>query len=92
MSVFIEGECGGIDAVLKGHPGFGLVTLSVCLIREHGLGIARDPEGGGPGHAVVFRRPDDRSAPVVTTRIPHAAQEALARGCRWIVTPTGEPF
>lgn len=53
FSVYIADECGGADAVLSGHEGYALVSLTVEFLGSQGLGIVRDEEHGGPGHCLV---------------------------------------
>jgi hypothetical protein len=54
LSVVLESECkGGIETLLKGHIGFGVVAFSVGEIRSLGWGVVRAPDDDLPGHAHV---------------------------------------
>lgn len=57
MSVSIESVLSqvglGPDDVLRNHEGFGLVALTVGLVREHGQGVVRRPLAEDLAHAEV---------------------------------------
>lgn len=60
---------------LKGHDGFGLVSLSVAEIRKLGLGICREPLPGNPRHAVIQGKKTD------------SRKNKLARASEWVAEP-----
>ncbi len=43
MSVALNAECAGPEAVLAGHPGFALAAVKAGFVRECMQGITRDP-------------------------------------------------
>jgi hypothetical protein len=88
MSAFIAAECGGVDALLRGLPGFYIVRLTAEALRACGQIVARDPEGGGPGHVVIVgdkRRKVDYEGKRVRAR------EVLALNSEWVVAPPNDP-
>lgn len=60
MSVSLGVDLGisGSDpmTLLEGWEEHGLVSLPVSNLREHGLGIVRDPQSDDPAHALVWGR------------------------------------
>lgn len=65
------------SGVLAGMPGFGLVSLTAGLVRQHGQVIEEAPETADPSHAHVIgakRKPTRR---------------AFAKAAEWVVKPTG---
>ncbi|MGH8188399.1 MAG: hypothetical protein ACREUC_17705 [Steroidobacteraceae bacterium] len=62
-------------AVLNSHEGFGLVSITAGLAREHGQAVARDPLPDDPAHAIVYGRKTD------------AARKRFSRECVCIVDP-----
>ncbi len=84
VSVFIVAESLGEQAVLRGHENHALVKLTVGLVRACGLGILRDPEGGGPGHALHI---GDKNRRIEIDGERRRACEALAKNCEWVASP-----
>ena len=76
MSVSIESTlvCNGLGAehALRNHEDFGLVALSVALVREHGQGVVRRPLPDDPAHGEVVGS---------KTR---SVRKAFARNAVWI--------
>lgn len=56
-SLLARGE--PVTKVLRGHEGFGLVSITAGLVRQLGQGVAKDPLPEDPDHAVVFGRKTD---------------------------------
>src|SRR5262249_43305892 len=65
----------GPEAALAGHEGFALALITAGLVRECGLGVARQPLSENPAHAVGF----GKKTPKIRRR--------LAREARWVVPP-----
>ncbi len=42
------------DVVLANHPGYGLVSLSVGLLRQLNLGVIKEPTEAEPWHGCVY--------------------------------------
>lgn len=63
------------QAALADHEGFALAAITVGLVRECGLGVARQPLPENPAHAVVFGKK--------TSKI----RRRLAKEARWVVSP-----
>jgi hypothetical protein len=79
MSVYLAegGTCGGRtpDEVIARFPGYGLVALSVQVVRQLGLRIRRRPLPDEPMHAEVYGQK--------TTRV----RKALAKVSTWLIRP-----
>ena len=75
MSVVLAKEHGNPEAVLEGHEGYSLASITACLARENCQGIARDPTQENPAHALVFGKKTE------------ATSKKLARGAEWVVPP-----
>lgn len=74
VSVYLEAECGGVDAVIEGHSGYGVASLQSGLARAQGQGITRVPEGTA-GHAHIV---GDK---------PKRIQKALSKGATIVLAP-----
>ncbi len=55
LSVYLESMTTP-DAVASEGTESCMVSLSVAVLREEGLGIILDPSSGGPGHCLVTGR------------------------------------
>jgi alpha-D-ribose 1-methylphosphonate 5-triphosphate synthase subunit PhnG len=78
LSVVIASECtGGMETLLSGHEGFGIVAFTVGDVRAHGWGIVRAPDVHLPGHAHV-----------TGARKTQAQRKAIARRCTVVVEPS----
>jgi hypothetical protein len=66
----------GPEAALIGYEEFALAAITARLIRECGLGVARQPLPENPAHAVVFGKKSQK------------IRRKLAREARWVVPPT----
>jgi hypothetical protein len=64
-------------AILEGHTGFALASITAGLVRQYGQGIRRMPLEADPAHAEVFGRKTQ------------AVRRALAKHAVWIVQPSG---
>jgi hypothetical protein len=64
-------------AVLDGHEGFGLVSITAHLARQLGQAVASDPLPDQPEHAIVYGRKSD------------GGRKRLSRDCVCIVDPEG---
>lgn len=84
VSVYIAAEVsGGVEALLDGHPAYGVVAITAGMARQHGRGVVRDEEDGGPGHCLLFL-PEGRPSKASKKR-----GEKLAREAWWAVLPPG---
>lgn len=54
VSVYLASEAQSPQAVMQSGKESYLVSLTVGFVRALGLGIARDPSSGGPGHALLI--------------------------------------
>lgn len=71
-SVYIEGEVTPAD-LMDAHPDKHLCRVPASVPRAYGLKIIRDPENGGPAHAVICPSPEKKSA------------KAMAAAAEWVV-------
>ena len=55
VSVYLLSETTPANVIDEGVERY-LASVNVGLLRELGLGIARDPTSGGPGHCVITGR------------------------------------
>ena len=55
VSVYLLAETTPANVIDEGVERY-LASVNVGLLRELGLGIARDPTSGGPGHCVITGR------------------------------------
>jgi hypothetical protein len=81
MSLFDSERCGGLPAVLEGHPGFGIASITVGQLRARGLTVARTTDGG-PGHCEAAGKKTQ------------SIKSGLAKCAKWVVRPgdaTGDP-
>ena len=74
-SVSVWEKANSPDKVLRGHKGFGLVSLTVGDIRDAGLGIVRAPNPEDPHHAHIQGKKTG------------AAKRGLAKAAVWISRP-----
>ena len=65
----------GVEAVLRGYDGFGLVALGAGFIRGHGQAIVKKPVPDDPSHGEVLGE---------KTR---ATRRAFAGHAEWVVPP-----
>lgn len=63
-------------AVLRGHEGFALVSITAQLARELNQAVARNPLPGDPDHAVVYGKKTD------------GARKRMSRQCLCMFDPT----
>lgn len=71
----LEQSGNAAESVLEGHEGFGLVAITVKLVRDCGQAIRRVPAPNDPAHAEVVG-PKTQSV-----------RRRLARGATWLVEP-----
>jgi hypothetical protein len=76
MSAVLAAESRGVEAVLAGHEGYGLVAITAGLARACGQGVVRAPLPDEPAHAHVVG-PKTNSV-----------KKRLAREARSIVEPS----
>jgi hypothetical protein len=62
-------------ALVVGHEGYGLASVTVGLVRACGQGVTRDPMPDEPAHALVFGPK------------PKSVQRRLAKGAVWVIPP-----
>ncbi len=75
MSVVLAAESRGVDAVLAGYAGYGLVAITAGLARACGQGVVRAPLPDEPAHAHVVGAKTS------------SVKKRLARDARSIVEP-----
>src|SRR5262249_36240916 len=85
VSVTIADEAGTVDDELAGHPGCGLVFITVQDAIDCGYTVRRDPLPSNPAHALMTAPPD--TAKVERTRMAGR----LAERARWLRMPRGAP-
>jgi len=74
MSLFDSETCGGLAAILDGHPGFGIVAITAGQLRAKGLTVARTSDGG-PGHCEAAGKKTQ------------SIKSGLAKCASWVVRP-----
>lgn len=79
MSVFDAEQCNGSEAVLDGHPDYGLVSVTVGQLRAEGLNVIRTADGGR-GHCEVVGNKS------------HGVRRRLAKLAQWVVDPPEKPI
>lgn len=65
----------GVETVLRGFDGFGVVALTAGFVRVHGQGVVKKPLLDDPSHGEVVGK---------KTR---STQRAFARQAEWVVRP-----
>jgi len=79
MSIYcrnvIENEGGSVDRVMRGHDGFGLVSLTAFQLRERQQTNHPDPIPGEPAHAVACDPKTDGN------------RKFFARAALWVIPP-----
>jgi hypothetical protein len=89
MSVYLASET-TFDIALKGHEGFGLVSLSAQQVRDafaefnRPVSICRDAENPENGHVLIC----GKASPGVSRRLKECAQWAPGK---WPAKLTNEP-
>lgn len=74
MSVFDSKLSLGLESILEGHEGFGVVALTVGQVRAEGMTVVRTKDGGS-GHCEVVGKKTS------------GARSRLAKAAVWVIEP-----
>lgn len=80
VSYYIADET-SVDALRVSFPGWSIAQIDAGFVRSLGYLVARDPDGGGPGHVVVCPKPEENKSG--KRKIKDARR--IADQARWIV-------